>query len=423
MRLIYLSILLFSVAALADDHVASSASRADVQTAVDAASDGDRVLIPNGSATWTSGITTTKQIRIEAQNYTPTDEGTDVRNVTITHSYSGDLFNMTSGDDYHVGIGGIEFDRGSSSESYVVFQGSGTKIPLLYDCAFEDTNGPEGASSAINSVSFISLGGLAWNCLWDGSDNPWSGSDVGINIAKTGIHITSPRAWTTASTMGDADTNGDVNVYFEDCSWLNAGALDADNNGRFVIRYSDLDGTRYLTHGFTSTWGGRHWEIYNSTFSVTSSPRNLAGAYFWCRAGTGIFTDNTVNDTSNTGDYGSVSLLMIGDNTTAGSYPMDRQPGGGHNGTSYVVDPIYIWNNSGAQAYTWFFNGDVASVGWSGIVQLNRDIYVDNGAKPSYTKYTYPHPERSIVEGGDEVTPGDGNVNDVTVTGTVSIGA
>ena len=56
--------------------VAASPALSAVQAAVDAASNGDHVLIPNGSATWTSGITTTKQIIIRAQNYTPTPAGT-----------------------------------------------------------------------------------------------------------------------------------------------------------------------------------------------------------------------------------------------------------------------------------------------------------------------------------------------------------
>jgi hypothetical protein len=39
----------------------------DVQVAINAAADGDTVIIPNGTCTWDSGVTTTKQIKIQGQ--------------------------------------------------------------------------------------------------------------------------------------------------------------------------------------------------------------------------------------------------------------------------------------------------------------------------------------------------------------------
>lgn len=81
------------------------------------------------------------------------------------------------------------------------------------------------------------------------------------------------------------------------------------------------------------------------------------------------------------------------------------QPGWGHNGTTFIVDPIYIWNQTGDFPYAWSFQGSPGD--WSTVVQLNRDIFVNNGAKPGYTKYTYPHPARAVVEGGgtDTIAP------------------
>jgi len=42
-----------------------------------------------------------------------------------------------------------------------------------------------------------------------------------------------------------------------------------------------------------------------------------------------------------------------------------------------VIDPIYIWNNSGNGAYKWRISN-----GWEANVKQNREIYVNNGAKP-----------------------------------------
>jgi hypothetical protein len=374
------------------DRIAASCSTADVQTAVNAAVDGDRVLIPNGSCSWTSGISTTKQIIVQAQNYTPTPGGTMTRNVTITQNSSSPLFSMQSGNSYHVGVGGIRFNEGTGDANHVRFTGSGSKVPLLYDCSMQNkTNSGNGTDAA--RITWHALGGVAWNIYMDGTEFP-SYQDAGPSIANIAIHVWSPRAWYTPSTMGTLDTNGDINLYFEDSTFKNTGGGDIDNNARVVMRHSTFDGSIWATHGFTSLWGGRHWESYNNTYQVTTRMRNHAGAYFWSRAGTGIFTDNIVNNASFTQEYGSPSLFKIGDNTDPTGYPQPRQPGWGHDGTSNVIDPIYIWNNTGPQAYTyWFYNS-----AWTNNVQLNRELFVNAGAKPGYQKYTYPHPARAAIE-------------------------
>ena len=191
-----------------------------------------------------------------------------------------------------------------------------------------------------------------------------------------------------------------MNVYIEDSSFLNTGGVDIDDNARLVGRYSLIDGCTWITHGFTSTYGGRWFEAYNNTFRMTVTPRNVT-RYFWFRAGSGIFTDNVVNNTTAPSDYGSTNLFDIGDNTTPGSYPQARQPGWGHNGTNNVIDPIYAWNNTGARAETYAYQN-----GWDAIVQDDREVFVGSTAKPDYTKYTYPHPAREAVEGESEPPAG-----------------
>lgn len=374
---------------------ANSASTADVQTAIDAASDGDTVTIPNGSATWSSVISTTKQIIIRALNYTPTSGGTMTRNVTITNNGgTSPLITMVSGNSYHVQISGIRFNEGTGTGNHVRFSGSGTKIPRLNDCSFE-VEQRNGTSSDACCVCWLSLGGIEWNSYYEGLA---AGSTDGVGPDGTSRVINSPRNWATASTMGTADTDGSVNIYLEDSTATNVGQFpDVDVHGRAVVRYCTLDGAIYgQTHGFTSgTNQGRHVEVYNNTFSVTNQNRNHAGRYYWCRAGTFVFTDNVVNNSSFPGEYGNVSQLVVGDTDSPGTYPMARQPGYGHNGTTDVSDPIYIWNQSGARAYSYGFAN-----GWDSIVVVDRDIFVNNGAKPSYTKYTYPHPLRSDAGGG-----------------------
>lgn len=386
---------------------AASAALADVQDAVDDAVDGDVIGIPNGSATWSGGISTTKQIRIRAVNITPTPAGTEgagtsSRNVVIVNnSTTVPLFNFQTGNSFHVGVAGIRFDENVSSgvtsgsmQNHLRFTGTGSKVPLVNDCYFE-CGRPAGNQPDIAIISFLCQGGVMWNCVISGegfSDGPVS--PVGpINGC---LYVEQPRAWTTASTMGSADTNGDVNLYLEDCNFIIvAQCPDIDDRGRVVMRHCHTDGSFSLHHGFTSTWGGRHAEYYDNEHVNTFADRNF-GYVFWVRGGTFLSTDNFVDD-ENQG-YGNPGNFEIGDNTSpSGSYLIARQPGCGHNGTSYVSDPIYCWNNTGPSAYAWAFNEQPG--GWSSVVQEGRDVFVNDGAKPSYTKYTYPHPARASVEG------------------------
>lgn len=372
---------------------AADCSLNSVQAAVNASIDGDKVLIPNGSCTWTGGINTTKQIRIEAQNYTPTKGGTMTRGVTITNnSASTPLISLQSGNSYHVGIGGIRFNEGAGNANAVRFSGTGNKVPLLYDCAFQ-TKSRFGSSQEISVVAWLAQGGVAWNVYMDGSGFG-SGSDPGPSIAAATLVFDHPRAWKTPSTMGALDTDGTVNVYVEDSTFLNTGGGDLDNNSRVVARYNTFDGSVWTGHGFTSPTGSRHFESYNNTYKVSAAMRNHGGRYVWIRAGTAIFTDNTVNGAAVAQNYGDPALLVIGeDGKPPTQNPQYRQPGWGHDGTRDLLDPIYIWGNAGAR-------GSAAGIAdnWAANLKFDRELYLNRGAKPGYAKYTYPHPARA--EGG-----------------------
>ncbi|MBN1674706.1 MAG: hypothetical protein JXR37_26920 [Kiritimatiellae bacterium] len=376
--------LLFGVARAAT-HTAASCARADVQAAVNAAVDGDTVLIPAGTATWTNGIETTKQIMIQAQTITPTPGGDAAWNVVITNNSPVPLITMTSGDDFHCGVAGITFMEGSRKTNYIRIQGTGSNVPLVHDCRF-DIDERFGDEPGIAVLACLSTGGVIWNCMFDTPGADFQGYP-GSQGASVYIH--SPRDWYTPSTMGALDSNGTVNVYFEDCTFFNcSGCPDIDDNGRVVFRHCLFDGTGGLTHGFTSMRGGRHFEYYDNTFTVTTPERNQA-RYFWCRAGTGLFTDNVVSNCATPSAFGNQTLLAVGDNTVPTGYPQSRQPGWGYDGTRDVIDPMYIWNNTGPRAGTWDVYAD-----WTNSVRLNRELYVDSGPKPGYTKYAYPHPVR-----------------------------
>ena len=317
------------------------------------------------------------------------------RNVTITNnSTSGPLLSFTSGNSFHVGVAGIRFNEGSGNQNHVRFNGSGSKVPLANDCAFEVKN-RFGDQPNVAVIAWLSLGGVMWNSYVNGV-----GGGLGGQCCPEGasILVNSPRSWLTASTMGTLDTNGTANVYFEDSTFVNFGqSPDVDDRGRLVMRHSLLDGISGLTHGFTSSWGGRHVEYYNNNINTSTNNRNVAGRYFWLRAGTGVWTDNTISYPNR--GYGTPTLLDTSDNTTPRGYPQERQCGWGHNGTSHVRDPIYLWNNAGGS--TW----QVSQSAWEANCRANVEVFVNAGPKPGYAKYAYPHPSRAGVSGDSSGVP------------------
>jgi hypothetical protein len=410
--LLSLTICLLPSLARGTNRIAASASQADVQAAVNAAVDGDTVLIPNGTVTWTSGIVTNKQIIIRAQNYTPTSKPTasTVRNVVITYDgKTSHAFDMTSGNNFNCGVGGIKFvppvpgSQGHQEHGiwgYVHFKGTGSKVPLLFDCHFVGNDRENVTGSEAAFLSIDSQGGVIWNTFFDGTQVPDRTSVAYKGMGGSGIHLYGwGRPWNTQSTMGTLDAGGNVNVYFEDCHLLIWGQMDVDNSARAVIRKCTMNGCGWTTHGYTSGTPGRHVEMYDNEMINTVNERNFY-RYFWLRGGTALFTGNSVSN-QNTG-YGTPSLLNIGDTTTPGAYPMNGGPGRGY-WTSHVSDPIYMWGNTGGAGSSWGISN-----GWESNVQLNRDIFVNSGTKPGvpgsggtpWAKYQYPHPMRAVVEGG-----------------------
>ncbi len=390
MKSIFFGVLLTAVsiqATQAATITAASCSQPAVRTAVNEANDGDIVVIPDGSCSWTAGVSTSKQIWIRAEHYTFADEGRTNRSVIITNNSTEPLFALTTGNSFNVGLSGIRFNEGSGLGNHLRVQGSGSKVAFVSDNYFE-VKQRNGNATEIAIIYWSALGGVLWNNRFVGVGGGPGGqvNPDGASILIKSIH----RAWETPSTMGALDTGGATNVYFEDNSCQNVGQFpDVDDNGRVVFRHNDIDGCSGLTHGFTSAWGGRHVEYYDNTFRTTTPNVNIAGRYFWLRGGTGVWADNVVHRTYQ--GYGNpVVLAMIVEG--GGTYPKPRQVGRGNDGSGDVPDPVYLWNLTGT-------GGDPYQVAnyTPEMIQQDRDFLLAT-AKPGWTRYAYPHPLRQALE-------------------------
>jgi hypothetical protein len=228
-----------------------------------------------------------------------------------------------------------------------------------------------------------------------------------------------------------ADTTGTNNLYVEDSdfhAFLNA--FDNDDNGRITVRHALFDNAGLGTHGAdTSSIGGRHFEVYDSTFlfnAYTDGTTFNLNWWFFVRGGTFVVADN-VMPTIFSQDYGAKPAFNMtvmnlqrnggpdpcwGAGTSGGAaYPAPRQVGlgritgaRGNDSMAYVGDsePAYIWGIAGSAQVAISDFGFTDPSSCMGSTYDNSANYIVSGRdyfvgtpKPGYTKYTYPHPLRA----------------------------
>jgi hypothetical protein len=384
---------------------ANNCSRAEVAAAIARAGDGDTVIIPAGTCTWTEGITIEgKGIHLTAQM-----KGS----VTLVHSAGGATLIAITRDRSNVGsISNLRFLQGASSSNGTHVSISGPGFPgtdyspvLLHDNHFE-TNG-----AMLRAVLVRTVGGaIIYNNYF--FSNLQDDQAIGFK-AETAADGPS---WTSASTWGTSDTTGLANTYVEDNVFdrFYNQALDPDGNARVVIRRNTFDRSAMASHGAdTGPAGVRHVEVYENQFLFTNmgdcdgSQTPPLDYFLFIRGGSWVVADNQMPDLNSCawGNKAELRLTVMNLRRNAGpyacwkgGYPAPRQVGRGHNGSAVISEPLYFWGNTGGANFTSpglsDYAPDACSGGpaVSGYIQANRDFI--SGPKPGYTKYAYPHPMR-----------------------------
>ena len=352
--------------------------------------------------------------KIETQASTTINHGTDTSvPFAITESRAGSIE-----------ISGIRFTQFASPTGYTntisVANTSGGKPVLIHDCWFSEPAG------SYNAIDLKTNRGVIWNCSFDASPFGMASGTVSLKWEGGGY------SWTTASTMGTADTTGTNNVYVEDCDYhafLNAGGI--DDHGRMVLRHMLFDNAGFGTHGAdTSFYGQRHFEVYDSEFVFNSTTGEVLNLNWWffIRGGTFVVTD-CIMPLLSSQDYGNKASFNMtvmnlqrnsanypcwGAGTVNGAnYPAPHQAGQGfgpgavfhdwvgpYGDADYYtyLEPIYIWNITGPTPLV-----EISDYGGNectnpdtstNYIRSGRDYFVGT-PKPGYQKYTYPHPLRS----------------------------
>ena len=216
-------------------------------------------------------------------------------------------------------------------------------------------------------------------------------------------------------------------------------------------RFYTFTNSGTLIHGDTSAPPGRYIEVYNNTYTYTAQPTVVCppdlppnvSSFINLRGGTMLFHDNAVADINSGMAFGDppelqfsawslrrnagVAACWIGTGSIGASqYPMPYLTGWGFitgstsiGGVAQDLEPIYLWNNTGAGNYNTPSPGDYGCGNSdacslcssrslaSTFIQSGRE-YLVNTAKPGYTPFTYPHPLAST-------TPPPGTPTNLTV--------
>jgi hypothetical protein len=391
---------------------AAALSPSAVQAAINQATNGDVVILPNGSASWTSGVSIdNKAIHLR---------GASPGGVTIVHNSSGNLITIAEASAGHVEISHLHFAAGVGQDYTIVVYAGGRSV-LIHDNQW---------TGIISGIRFTSLHGVVWANTLDTQTLSMDAANVQFISQKAdGL---GDESWVRASTMGALDSDGEHNLYVEDNSitHVGEGALDPDDNARMVIRHNVFDNSALASHGpDTSPIGARHVELYDNRFIFTnfgdcdgSRTMNLPYLVF-VRGGTWIITNNVMPDLSSCswGDKSGVLATVMNLQRNAGPYPCWRggypsphQFGLGANGTAQVLDPAYIWNNTGSASGSTTGRFSMTDYGAgecpvplstvADYIHVGRDVLVD-APKPGWTKFAYPHPARSGSGSSGPATP------------------
>jgi hypothetical protein len=373
---------------------AANCSQAEVSRAITTAAAGDTVQVPAGACSW-SGLQVAKAIALK---------GAGVGQTSITLSGELGVAKQANG---IVRVSDFSFTSGGASSSVGVrVTGAWGNEPVVFQ-----NNAFTAAENTLFRVE--SPGGFifARNTVTAG----WDANLFQLKDASAG-----EASWQAADTLGNKDQSGKRNHYIEG-NTIYGGTnttVDCDDGARCVYRNNTVTYSAFGSHGQdTSPVGLRHFEVYNNTWLYpTTACNQQVSNQNWLirlRGGTGVVFNNVLPDIAVSCGWGEKPQIRLDlrgaedvrpqGSCSATRYPVPRQIGQNHNGSSSFTDPVYIWGNSKAQpsmGAEWGW-GNPCGLAWNDFVRQGRD-YIIGTAKPGYAAYAYPHP---LTQGSGSASP------------------
>jgi len=288
---------------------AASASVSDITKAIASAVDGDTVVVPAGSASWTSTLTITKGITLQgatvvagdhATGLTTTDQTIILDNVSRASTTGGALIKVTLSPTQSFRLTGFTFKYGTitaaNSTASLIFAGTCPSLRMDH-CHLDQLYGRNIRISGwlygvIDHCVFDIRQGVGFLALvehptWNNSTNGWG-------------------SWADGPHFGSEKF-----IFFEDNVSNNLGGayhggIDAVVGGRYVARYNTFNNSGIVYHGTDSggaySRGTRAVEIYDNKFTNNL----LAIEAGQDRSGPLLWYNNTY-----TGKFGSGMVLKV----------------------------------------------------------------------------------------------------------------
>lgn len=382
---------------------AASCSRTDVQTAVDAAAEGDTVGIPSCPAgvPWTNKLTITKGITIQGAGIDCT--------VLIDNAVNDSMLAIGAFNNKDWRITGITFRGGTALKNWAsTLEVQGNSHAFRIDnVKFFDW---QTESRAIQT--FGDLWGVIDHSIFDSNGRFVQAIQI-FHDAWGGIGNYGDNSW------GDADNFGTNKfIFMEDNTFTGAfaGAVDAGAGGRLVFRYNTVKSDYVVSHGTETSQrlrSVRAIEVYNNTF-MNNGVEWFTGIFL--RGGTAVIHNNSflpfpggtqgyqhAINVANFRSFDSFGPWGICNGTGAYDenvglplgYACIDQVGRGAGKLlsgdlpipiGWVVEvpsPVYVWNNTGGNQIK--VNSD------SPHIRETIDYFVGI-PKPGYLAFQYPHP-------------------------------
>ncbi|MBN1185831.1 MAG: T9SS type A sorting domain-containing protein [Bacteroidales bacterium] len=264
LTIIFLLCILSSVSCYAQIITAASCSQEDVLTALNLASDGDTIMIPEGQSIWRSSIDLKgKSINIF---------GAGIGKTIIIDSTSSDwkqtIFWQATNAECVTRISGISFRGQSDARGVIYLSGKDFRID---HCEFEDLG-----YRAI--MIFGNSNGVIDHCTFRG-----------VFRSSIAIMGDAHASWAREHTLGTKNC-----VFIENCLFdypsIQDSAVDAYSGARYVFRYNTVKNTNSGHHGND---GGNprstmQFEFYNNQYNAESGVFNA----IYIRGGSGVIFNN-----------------------------------------------------------------------------------------------------------------------------------
>lgn len=362
-----LGLVLLSTNSWAATHTAASCSFTNVTSAISSSSNGDTVVVPAGSCSWSAEVSIDKSITLQGS-------GSDL---TIISNASLGIHAP------YVKITGFTFSGGNIAPNAENFR--------IYRNKF------------VTSGESITIGGVYG--LIDSNTFSFSGTNAEM------VKIYGPdNSWTTASSYGTASA-----VYVEENTFSTTQGLGSSQvvqtnyNGRAVVRYNTITNAKIDAHGIWSNGDPNHYGDWTNPTENSARSIEIYGNHFrpssgsptwWfsieLRGGTGIVFNNDFVGTSQYNNEGRPNVYLhdycnvASDGNCLGYYlTPDRYPGRGQlgRGVNQTLEPIYLWGNT--INGTWF---NTSREDWpvaAAITQYGRSYTADEIVKKNRDYYEY----------------------------------